>query len=243
MTVQVREIIVLRTLSTSSTCGIKGNYVSGSTNIRVLIAEDQTLMRQGLKTILDLEEGFEVVGEASDGQEAVDRAMALRPDVVLMDVQMPRMTGVEATTLLAAALPLARVIILTTFDYDEYVFDGIKAGARGYLLKDTPATELLAAIRRVHAGESIIQPSVATRMIAEFTRRREVPQGPEYELLSERERDVLRLIADGLSNKEIASRLILAEGTVKNHVSAILEKLHAANRTQAARVAREQGLI
>jgi DNA-binding NarL/FixJ family response regulator len=211
--------------------------------ILILIAEDQTLMRQGLKTILDLEEGFDVVGEASDGQEAVDRALALRPDVVLMDVQMPRMTGVEATSLLAAALPTARVIILTTFDYDEYVFDGIKAGARGYLLKDTPATELLEAIRRVHAGESIIQPSVATRMIAEFARRREVAQDPENETLSERERDVLRLLADGLSNKEIASRLILAEGTVKNHVSTILEKLHAANRTQAARVAREQGLI
>ena len=217
--------------------------MSGSNHIRVLIAEDQTLMRQGLKTILDLEDGFAVVGEASDGQEAVERALALRPDIVLMDVQMPRMNGVEATNLLAAALPTTRVIILTTFDYDEYVFDGIKAGARGYLLKDTPASELLAAIRRVHAGESIIQPSVATRMIAEFTRRRDAAQAPEYETLSERERDVLRLLADGLSNKEIATQLVLAEGTVKNHVSTILDKLHAANRTQAARVAREQGLI
>jgi two-component system, NarL family, response regulator DegU len=220
-----------------------GQPLHESNQIRVLIAEDQTLMRQGLKTILDLEEGFEVIGEASDGQAAVERALALRPDVVLMDVQMPRMTGVEATNQLTSALPSARVIILTTFDYDEYVFEGIKAGARGYLLKDTPAEELLAAIRRVHAGESIIQPSVAARMIAEFTRRRAVAQEPEYEPLSERERDVLRLLADGLSNREIASRLILAEGTVKNHVSAILEKLHAANRTQAARVAREQGLI
>ncbi|MEO7911072.1 MAG: response regulator transcription factor [Roseiflexaceae bacterium] len=211
--------------------------------IRILIAEDQTLMRQGLKTILDLEDGFEVIGEASDGQEAVDRALALRPDVVLMDVQMPRVDGVAATAQLTATLPTTRVIILTTFDYDQYVFDGIKAGARGYLLKDTPASELLEAIRRVHAGESIIQPSVATRMIAEFTRQRGVTQEPEYESLSERERDVLRLLADGLSNKEIASSLSLAEGTVKNHVSTILEKLHAANRTQAARVAREQGLI
>jgi DNA-binding NarL/FixJ family response regulator len=208
-----------------------------------LIAEDQTLMRQGLKTILDLEEGFEVVGEASDGQQAVDRAIALQPDIVLMDVQMPHLNGVEATKLLTAAVPTAKIIILTTFDYDEYVFDGVKAGARGYLLKDTPADELLAAIRRVHAGESIIQPSIATRMIAEFTRRREAPQESDYEQLSERERDVLRLLADGLSNKEIAVHLILAEGTVKNHVSTILEKLHAANRTQAARVAREQGLI
>lgn len=211
--------------------------------LRVLIAEDQTLMRQGLKTILDLEEGFTVVGEASDGQEAIERAQALRPDVVLMDVQMPHVNGVAATAQIVAALPTIRVIILTTFDYDEYVFDALKAGARGYLLKDTPADELLATIRRVHLGESIIQPSVATRLIAEFTRRRDAPQEPEYEPLSERERDVLRLLAEGLSNREIAARLVLAEGTVKNHVSTILDKLHAANRTQAARVAREQGLI
>lgn len=210
--------------------------------IKVLIAEDQTLMRQGLKTILDLEEGFEVVGEAADGQAAVQAALATRPDVVLMDIQMPHLNGVEATAQLGLACPAARVIILTTFDYDEYVFDGIKAGARGYLLKDTPANELLTAIRRVHAGESLVQPSIAARMIAEFTRRA-APRDPEYEPLSEREIDVLRLLADGLSNKEIASRLTLAEGTVKNHVSAILEKLQAANRTQAARVAREQGLI
>jgi two-component system response regulator DegU len=216
--------------------------------IGVLIAEDQTLMRHGLRTILELEDGFEVLGEASDGQEAVERALALRPDVVLMDVQMPRMNGVEATAALLAALPATRVIILTTFDYDEYVFDGIKAGARGYLLKDTPASELLAAISKVHAGESIIQPSVATRMIAEFSRRQGAGDErgaapPAYEPLSEREVEVLRLLADGLSNKAIASQLILAEGTVKNHVSTILDKLHAANRTQAARVGREQGLI
>jgi DNA-binding NarL/FixJ family response regulator len=212
------------------------------TPIRVLVAEDQTLMRQGLKTILELEDGFTVVGEAADGQEACERALALRPDIVLMDVQMPRTNGVAATARIVAQLPATRVIILTTFDYDEYVFDGIKAGARGYLLKDTPADELLAAIRKVHAGESIIQPSVATRLIAEFTRRN-APAAPEYEALSEREVDVLRLLADGLSNREIAARLVLAEGTVKNHVSTILDKLHAANRTQAARVAREQGLI
>lgn len=204
-------------------------------------------LRQGLKTILDLEDGFEVVGEASDRQEAVDRTLVLRPDVVLIDVQMPRVDGVAATAQITAALPATRVIILTTFDYDQYVFDGIKAGARGYLLKDTPASALLAAIRRVHAGESIIQPSVAARMIAEFTRLHNADGGKdassEYEPLSERERDVLRLLSDGLSNKEIAARLVLADGTVKNHVSTILDKLHAANRTQAARVAREQGLI
>ncbi len=210
--------------------------------IRILLAEDQTLMRQGLKTILELEDGFVVVGEAGDGAEAVERALALRPDVVLMDVQMPRMSGVEATARISAALPATRVIILTTFDYDEYVFDGVKAGARGYLLKDTPASELLSAIRRVHAGESLVQPSVAMRLIAEFGRRN-APQAPDYEPLSERELEVLRLLADGLSNREIAARLVLAEGTVKNHVSTILDKLHAANRTHAVRLAREQGLL
>lgn len=211
--------------------------------IRILIAEDQTLMREGLRTILDLEEGFVVVGEAANGQEAIDRALALHPDVVLMDVQMPLVNGVLATAQISIVLPTIRVVILTTFDYDEYVFDAIKAGARGYLLKDTPASELLAAIRRVHAGESIVQPSVATRMIAEFARRQDAPLVPPYEALSEREIDVLRLLASGQSNREIAHALALAEGTVKNHVSTILDKLHAANRTQAARMARDQGII
>lgn len=209
--------------------------------IRVLIVEDQTLMRQGLRTILELEPGFEVVGEAGDGQEGVEQALAVRPDLVLMDVQMPRMNGVEAARQIMALVPHTQVIILTTFDYDEYVFDGIKAGARGYLLKDLPATELLATLRRVHTGESIIHPSIAARMIAEFSRR--TPATATVEPLTERERDVLRLLADGLSNKEIATRLVLAEGTIKNHVSTILDKLHAANRTQAARMARDQGLI
>jgi two-component system, NarL family, response regulator DegU len=211
--------------------------------IRVLIAEDQTLMRHGLRTILELESGFEVVGEAANGQQAVERALATHPDIVLMDVQMPIMNGVEATASITAALHATHVVILTTFDYDEYVFDGIKAGARGYLLKDTPATELLAAIRRVHAGESLIQPSIAARMIGEFGRRKAATAESAYEPISEREREVLRLLADGLSNREIAAHLVIAEGTVKNHVSTILDKLHAANRTHAARVAREHGLI
>jgi two-component system response regulator DegU len=212
--------------------------------IRVLIAEDQTLMREGLRTILELEDGFSVAGLASDGREAVAKALALRPDVVLMDVQMPELDGVQATAELTRALPGARVIILTTFDYDSYVFEGIRAGASGYLLKDTPAAELLAAIRRVHGGESIVQPSVAARLIAEFSRQRgRAAQQPEYEPLSERELDVLRLLGDGLSNRDIGGRLALAEGTVKNYVSTILAKLHAANRTHAARLAREQGLI
>ena len=212
--------------------------------IRVLIAEDQTLMREGLRTILELEDGFRVVGLAGDGREAVELARELQPDIVLMDVQMPVLDGVQATAELTRSVPTARVIILTTFDYDSYVFDGIRAGASGYLLKDTPAAELLAAIRRVHGGESIVQPSVAARLIAEFSRQRggEAPQ-PEYEPLSERELEVLRLLGDGLSNRDIGDRLALAEGTVKNYVSTILAKLHAANRTHAARLAREQGLI
>ena len=208
-----------------------------------LIAEHQTLLREGLRTILELEDGFAVVGLAADGEEAVEQAIALRPDVVLMDVQMPRLDGVQATARIAARLPATRVIILTTFDYDEYVFDGIKAGAQGYMLKDTPAVELLAAIRRVHAGESIVQPSVAARLIAEFSRGRQAQQQPAYDALSERERALLRLLGEGLSNREIGARLALAEGTVKNYVSTILAKLHAANRTHAVRLAREQGLL
>lgn len=210
--------------------------------IRVLLAEDQTLMREGLRTILDLEDGFRVVAEAADGEAAVGRALATRPDIVLMDVEMPKLSGVEATARIAAALPATRVVILTTFDRDDYVFEGIKAGARGYLLKETSADELLATIRRVHAGETAIQPELAPRLIAEFGRRRSA-DAPAYEPLTDRERDVLRLLAAGQSNKEIARDLRLAEGTVKNHVSTVLDKLHAANRTQAALVARDRGLI
>jgi DNA-binding NarL/FixJ family response regulator len=213
------------------------------TDVRVLIAEDQTLMRQGLRTILELNDGFVVVGEAADGTQAVERALALRPDVVLMDVQMPGVNGVEATRQITQAQPGTRVIILTTFDYDEYVFDAMKAGARGYMLKDIPAAELLATIRRVHAGESIVQPSVAARLIAEFSQQRAERQRPPYEPLSERELEVLRLLAEGWNNKRIAAELVLTEGTVKNYVSTILDKLHAANRTHATLIARKQGLI
>jgi len=211
--------------------------------IRVLIAEDQTLMRQGLRTILELNDGFTVIGEAEDGQQAVERALALQPDIVLMDVQMPKMTGVEATAQITRALPAARVILLTTFDYDEYVFDGMKAGARGYLLKDMSTAELLDTIRRIHAGESIVQASVAARLIVEFSRRPAAPQHPGEEPLSGREREVLRLLAAGWTNKAIAAELVLTEGTVKNYVSTILAKLHAANRTHATQIARKQGLI
>jgi DNA-binding NarL/FixJ family response regulator len=212
-------------------------------DIRVLIAEDQTLMRQGLRTILELNEGFRVVGEAENGRQAVERALALKPDVVLMDVQMPQLNGVAATAQITQALPGTRVILLTTFDYDEYVFEGMKAGARGYLLKDMAMAELLSTIRRIHAGESIVQPSVATRLIAELSQRGATPQQPDDEALSAREREVLRLLAEGWTNKAIAAQLVLTEGTVKNYVSTILDKLHAANRTHATQIARKQGLI
>jgi DNA-binding NarL/FixJ family response regulator len=219
--------------------------------VRLLICEDQTLMREGLRTVLELEPGFAVVGEASDGAEAVTQAELLRPDIVLMDVQMPRENGVQATAAITARGLPCRVIILTTFDYEDYVFEAIKAGAMGYLLKDTPATELAATIRRIHAGESFIQPKVATKVLLELGRRGPAPGGAseaedraaDLAQLSEREVDVLRLLAHGASNREIADRLVLAEGTVKNHVSSILAKLHAANRTHAANLARERGLI
>lgn len=208
---------------------------------RVVLAEDQTLMRHGLRTILELEDGFQVVGEATNGREAIERVIALRPDIVLMDVQMPDLGGVAATAQITATVPTTRVIILTTFEREEYVFEGIKSGAKGHLLKEIPADELLDTIRRVHAGESVIQPRLATRLIPEFSRRSGA--APAYEPPTERELEVLRLLAAGQSNKEIGRALGLAEGTVKNHVSTILDKLHAANRTQAALVARDAGLI
>jgi len=209
-------------------------------DIRILLAEDQRLLRDGLRIILDLEPGLVVVGEAADGEEAVQRALELRPDIVLMDVQMPLRSGVEATALIAAACPGTRVIVLTTFDYEDYVFDAVKAGAMGYLLKDVPAPELIDTIRRVHAGESFIQPRVASKLLLELGRRARAPQEEE---LTEREREVLGLLAAGASNRDIGARLYLAEGTVKNHVSNILGKLHAANRTHAVSLAREQGLL
>ncbi|MGH2442885.1 MAG: response regulator transcription factor [Chloroflexota bacterium] len=209
-------------------------------DIRILLAEDQTLLRHGLRTILDLEPGLAVVGEAGDGDEAVRQAIALKPDIVLMDIQMPHRNGVEATELITAARPSTRVIVLTTFDYEDYVFDAIKSGAMGYLLKDVPAPELVETVRRVHNGESFIQPTVASKLLLELGRRSREPQEEE---LTERECEVLNLLASGSSNREIAAQLYLAEGTVKNHVSNILAKLHAGNRTHAAALAREQGLL
>ncbi len=207
--------------------------------IRILLAEDQTLMRQGLRTILELEPGLKVVGEAGDGQAAVKLAQQLKPDVILMDVQMPGLNGVEATAAICRAWPEAKVIILTTFDRDDYVFQGVRAGALGYLLKDVPAPKLVETIRRVQAGEVFIQPEIASRAL------RATIHGADglIEPLSEREREVLVMLAQGIPNKEIADKLHLAEGTVKNHVSNLLAKLQADNRTQAADIARRRGLV
>jgi two-component system, NarL family, response regulator DegU len=207
--------------------------------LTILIVEDQTLMRQGLKTILDLEPGMRVVGEADNGVSGVEAALRLRPDVVLMDVQMPRLNGVLATADLVRQWPEARVIILTTFDRDDYVYQGVRAGAMGYLLKDAPAHQLIETIRRIQAGEVFIQPEIASRALREMMR----PEAQTWEPLSEREREVLVLLAQGAANKEIAERLVITEGTVKNHVSNILAKLQVENRTQAADIARKRGLV
>lgn len=220
--------------------------------IRILISEDQMLMRQGLHTVLELEPGFQVVGEAANGEEAIERYNELQqqgkgPDVVLMDIQMPVKNGVQATAAITTAHPGARVIILTTFDYEDYVFEAIKAGAMGYLLKDVPAEELTSTIRKVYAGEPFIQPKVASKLLVEFGRRGRTTAnqstGSVDEELSTREIEVLKLLAAGASNREIADKLVLAEGTVKNHVSNILSKLHAENRTHAANLARERKII
>ena len=206
--------------------------------IRIFIVEDQTLMRQGLKTILDLESGMKVVGEAEDGDTAIQRVLETRPDVTLMDIQMPRLNGLEATEAICAAWPEAKVIILTTFGRDDYVFQGIRAGAMGFLLKDTPAENLLETIQRVHAGEAFIQPEIASRALLDLFG----PQARTIEALTDRESEVLGLLARGFSNREIAEQLVLTEGTVKNHVSNILGKMQAENRTQAADIARRYGL-
>lgn len=219
-----------------------------SETVRLLLVDDQRLMREGLRTLLELEPGLVVAGEANNGQEALARYAELRPDVVLMDVRMPVLDGVEATRRLLAQFPDARVIILTTFDDDEYVFEGLRAGALGYLLKDVSMEELTEAIRTVIAGGVLIQPSVARKVVAEFARLRPAtppppPQTALIEPLSERELEILKLLAGGLTNREIAERLFLAGGTVKNYVTNILGKIGARDRTQAALRGRELGLL
>jgi len=215
--------------------------------IRVLLVDDQALFREGLETLLSVHKDIQVVGQASNGREAVEVAATVRPDVVLMDVRMPILNGVGATRRLKKTLPQCRVIVLTTFDDDEYVFDALRAGAVGYLLKDVDSAQLVEAIRATARGESILQPSVAAKVITEFTRVSSmVPPAQMEQLiepLSERESEILALIATGASNREIANQLFIAEGTVKNHVTHILGKLGVRDRTQAALKARELDLL
>jgi DNA-binding NarL/FixJ family response regulator len=215
--------------------------------IRVLLVDDQALFREGLETLLSVHKDIQVVGQASNGQEALEVATNAQPDVVLMDVRMPIMDGVRATRLLKKSLPQCKVIVLTTFDDDEYIFDALRTGAVGYLLKDVASAQLVEAIRAAARGESILEPSVAAKVIAEFSRvSRLVPSAQMEQLvdpLSERELEILAWIARGASNKEIADQLFIAEGTVKNHVTNILGKLGVRDRTQAALKARELGLL
>lgn len=216
------------------------------TPIRVLLVDDQPLFREGVHTLLSLQPDLEVVGEAGNGEEALRLAARLRPDVILMDLQMPVLDGVEATRRLRLTQPDCRVIALTTFDDDEYVFEGLRAGAIGYLLKDTPSVKLLEAIRAAARGESFLQPSIAAKVVAEFSRLADqAPTRPQplAEPLSERENDILRLVVTGASNKEIAAVLVITEGTVKNHLTNILAKLGVRDRTQAALKAKELGLM
>jgi DNA-binding NarL/FixJ family response regulator len=216
--------------------------------IRVLLADDQALVRAGFRLLIDSDPGFEVVGEAADGAEAVALAAETRPDVVLMDIRMPNVDGIEATRRIAADERTAdvRVLVLTTFDLDEYVFRALRAGASGFLLKDTRPAELLNAITVVAAGDALLAPSVTRRVIAEFASQPEPAAGADAKALSyltDREREVLELIGRGLSNAEIAERLVVGTATTKTHVSRVLAKLNARDRAQLVVIAYETGLV
>ncbi|MCR8572758.1 response regulator [Streptomyces sp. Isolate_219] len=217
------------------------------TTIRVLIADDQMMVRQGFTVLLNAEPDIEVVGQAVDGLDALTQVAELAPDVVLMDVRMPRLGGIEATRRLTEpAGATVKVLVLTTFDLDEYVYEALRAGASGFLLKDASAEELAHAVRVVAAGEALLAPNLTKRLIAEFSRVTSSPRAPLKDRvgdLTERETEVLSLIAQGLTNGEIAERLVLAEQTVKSHVGRILGKLGLRDRTQAAVFAYETGLI
>jgi len=208
--------------------------------IRLLIADDHTIVRKGLKVLLATEADMEVIGEADNGAEAVAMAASLKPDVILMDLVMPQMDGIEATRTITSSTPCPKVLVLTSFAADDKVFPAVKAGALGYLLKDSTPEQLLEAIRRVYRGEPSLEPSIARKVLQELSNP---GQGkPTTDPLTERELDVLRLIAQGLSNKEIAAALFVAEWTVRSHVSNILSKLQLASRTQAALYALRSGI-
>lgn len=213
--------------------------------ITVVIVDDQELVRAGFRALIESAGDMDVVAEANDGDEAVRLAKTHRPDVMLMDVRMPNMDGIEATRAICSAGGPTKVLILTTFDLDEYVHDALRAGASGFLLKDAPATELLDAIRIVAGGEALLAPTVTKRLIEQFVKQRG-PQRqdfPEISSLTEREREVMTLVAEGLSNAEIAEVLVLSPATAKTHVSRILAKLHARDRAQVVVIAYETGLV
>jgi DNA-binding NarL/FixJ family response regulator len=211
--------------------------------IRVIVADDQDLGRTGLRMILQAEPDITVVGDAADGQAAVDMVAALDPDVVLMDVRMPRMSGLEATRRLAELGSRARVLVLTTFDLDEYVFEALRGGAAGFLLKTSPADQLITGIRAVAAGDGLLAPSVTRRLIEQFARQPAIPDPQAVGTLTVREREVLTLVARGMNNSEIAASLHVEASTVKSHVANILAKLGLRDRTQAVVLAYESGLI
>ncbi|WP_329464366.1 response regulator transcription factor [Streptomyces sp. NBC_01431] len=218
------------------------------TAIRVLIVDDQMMVREGFSVLLGAQPDIEVVGEAVDGREAVAQVQALRPDVVLMDIRMPGMNGIEATREIVAAGDASKVLVLTTFDLDEYVYQALRAGASGFLLKDASARQLAEGVRVVASGEALLAPSVTRRLINEFARvvpapRAGAPAPGQVDELTDRETEVLVLIAQGLSNQEIADRLVVAESTIKTHVSRVLVKLGLRDRTQAAVYAYETRLV
>jgi NarL family two-component system response regulator LiaR len=210
------------------------------TNIRILMADDHPVVRRGLRTLIGSEPGMELVDEAEDGVEAVEKVQIHQPDVILLDLMMPRMGGLEAIGEIKKDNPDARILILTSFAEDDKVFPAIKAGALGYLLKDSSPDDLLEAIRDVYQGESSLHPTIARKLINELNQPSDLP--PTADPLTEREVDILRLVAQGLTNQEIAERLVLSEWTVRTHVRNILDKLHLANRTQAALYALREGI-
>jgi DNA-binding NarL/FixJ family response regulator len=211
--------------------------------IRVLVADDQSMVRAGFRMLLSGEEGIEVVAEAGNGLEAVDKATRFDPTVILMDIRMPELDGLEATRRILAADGAARVLILTTFDLDEYLYEALRAGASGFVLKDDPPEQLIAAIRTVAAGDALLSPSVTRRVIEQFTRIPRPTRPKELDELSERELDVFRLMARGLSNGEIARELFIGETTVKTHVTHVLQKLDLRDRVQAVVLAHETGIF
>ncbi len=210
--------------------------------MKLLICDDQAVIRDGLELLLKLEKDFQVVGCAQDGAEAVELAARHQPDLVLMDLKMPGMNGIEATREIRRKFPHIKVLVLTTYDDDEWVFDALRAGASGYLLKDTPRQKIIEAIRGTVEGKAFVDPAVAGKLIQQVAGRQSQPASLLTQKLTERELDVLRLLAKGMTNAEIASALYLSEGTVRNHVSAILEKLGVSDRTQAAVIAIQHGL-